>query len=95
MISPCEIDYEESICTLRYASRVKFIKNRTRINIETKQGLIETFEREILELQKKVASLTLQEERAMKQVNSLFHLHPKTRYVQFYFLAEEKRERNI
>lgn len=66
MISPCEIDYEESICTLRYASRAKYIKNHVRINVETKKGLIESFEQEIAELQKRVAEISMEEEKAIK-----------------------------
>lgn len=68
MISPCEIDYEESICTLRYASRAKYIKNHVRINVETKKGLIESFEQEIAELQKRVAEISMEEEKAIKPV---------------------------
>lgn len=68
MLSPSESDYEESICTLRYASRVKYIKNHSHINVETKQGLIECFEKEISELQKRISTLNLQEEKVIKMV---------------------------
>lgn len=63
MLSPSDSDFEESICTLRYASRVKYIKNQARINFETKAGLIECFEQEIIKLQEKIAQLSLHEER--------------------------------
>ncbi|CAG9855551.1 unnamed protein product [Phyllotreta striolata] len=56
MISPADIDYEESMCTLRYASRVKFIKNCVKINVEEK-GLIEGFELEIAELKERLLQL--------------------------------------
>lgn len=68
MVSPNEIDYEESVCTLRYASRAKYIKNRVRINFETKRGLIEAFENEIAELQKRVAVISFEEEQTVKPV---------------------------
>ncbi|XP_019865591.2 kinesin-like protein KIF3A [Aethina tumida] len=67
MLSPADVDYEESICTLRYAARVKHIQNHARINVEQK-GLIEGFEQEIAELQQKVLLLSLQEQqREVKQ----------------------------
>lgn len=69
MLSPADVDYEESICTLRYAARVKHIQNHARINVEQK-GLIEGFEQEIAELQQKVLLLSLQEQqREVKQVS--------------------------
>ncbi|KAF2884409.1 hypothetical protein ILUMI_21788 [Ignelater luminosus] len=66
MVSPCEIDFEESICTLRYASRAKYIKNHVRVNVETKKGLIESFEQEIAELQKRVAEISMEEEKVIE-----------------------------
>lgn len=74
MVSPSEVDYEESICTLRYASRVKYIKNHTHINVETKQGLIESFEKEIEELQKRIQTITFQEEKALRTVSFVFFI---------------------
>lgn len=62
MLSPADVDYEESMCTLRYAARVKFIKNCVKINVEEK-GLIEGFELEIAELQQKLAELSVQEQK--------------------------------
>nr|XP_023013785.1 kinesin-like protein KIF3A [Leptinotarsa decemlineata] len=62
MVSPADIDYEESMCTLRYAARVKYIKNCVKINVEEK-GLIEGFELEIAELQQKLSELSVIEQR--------------------------------
>lgn len=56
MISPCNLDFEESTCTLRYAARVKQIQNHAYINVE-QRGLIEGFEQEIADLQ--VSSLKI------------------------------------
>ncbi|KAK5639041.1 hypothetical protein RI129_011533 [Pyrocoelia pectoralis] len=66
MVSPSEVDFEESICTLRYASRAKYIKNHVRVNVETKKGLIEAFEHEIAALQKRVAQISMAEEKVIK-----------------------------
>ncbi|KAJ8923592.1 hypothetical protein NQ315_010171 [Exocentrus adspersus] len=62
MVSPADVDYEESMCTLRYAARVKYIKNCVKINVEEK-GLIEGFELEIAELQQKLVELSMQEQK--------------------------------
>lgn len=67
-ISPCESDFDESICTLRYAARVRHVKNRTKVNIETKRGLIESFEEEITKLKHRIAIITLKEERAASRL---------------------------
>lgn len=61
-ISPNENDYDESLCTLRYASRAKLIKNHVRLNIQTNKGLIENFEQEILQLQKRLEQISMNEE---------------------------------
>lgn len=53
-ISPSRSDFDESVCTLRYASRVKHVKNRLHVNVETKRGLIESFEDEIAKLQRQL-----------------------------------------
>ncbi|KAK9874406.1 hypothetical protein WA026_002753 [Henosepilachna vigintioctopunctata] len=60
MLSPCDIDFEESTCTLRYAARVKQIQNHAYINVEHK-GLIEGFQQEIADLQQKIMELSTQE----------------------------------
>lgn len=62
MVSPAEIDYEESLCTLRYASRVKYIKNNTKLNIGANKGLIERFEEKIAQLKEKISQITINEQ---------------------------------
>lgn len=71
MLSPSELDYEESLCTLRYASRVKFIKNYSHVNTD-KLCLIESFEREIKELQDRITTISLLEEKVMKIKNKVY-----------------------
>lgn len=91
MVSPSEMDYEESICTLRYASRVKYIKNHTHINVETKQGLIECFEKEIEELQKRIMTITVQEEKTLKAVSCSLLMFYSCRYQNIH----NRKDRNI
>lgn len=92
MLSPSELDYEESLCTLRYASRVKFIKNYSHVNTD-KLCLIESFEREIKELQDRITTISLLEEKVMKIKNKVdaivFFLLVVSDEVLF---VEEKRE---
>lgn len=92
MVSPNEIDYEESVCTLRYASRAKYIKNHVRINFETKRGLIEAFEHEIAELQKRVAVISLEEEQTVKPVTCVF-LNQILQTIFLYFVEEEGKRK--
>ncbi|XP_044761416.1 kinesin-like protein KIF3A [Coccinella septempunctata] len=63
-LSLAEIDYDETVCTLRYASRVRYIKNYVSANKKT-DGLIASFEKQIQELQNKVK--TIQEEQETKR----------------------------
>ncbi|GJQ84193.1 kinesin-2B [Trypoxylus dichotomus] len=63
-ISPSRSDFEESVWTLRYASRVKFIKNTLKVNVETKRGLIESFEEEISRLKHRISLIALREDKA-------------------------------
>lgn len=83
MVSPSENDYEESICTLRYASRVKYIKNQIRVNVETKKGMIECFEQEIAKLQERISIISLHEEKAAL----------KLAVINFFFLPFNNRNR--
>ena len=39
-ISPADYNYEETVTTLRYASRAKNIKNKPRINQDPKDALL-------------------------------------------------------
>uniref|UniRef100_A0A1Y1MBY0 Kinesin-like protein n=1 Tax=Photinus pyralis TaxID=7054 RepID=A0A1Y1MBY0_PHOPY len=65
-ISPCNADYEETLNTLRYASRTKLIKNSVRLNIQTNAGLIENLENEIQHLQSKLV-LIVEEQKVKKR----------------------------
>lgn len=46
-ISPADYNYEETLSTLRYASRAKNIKNKPRVNEDPKDALLRQYEEEI------------------------------------------------
>lgn len=49
-ISPADYNFEETLSTLRYASRAKCIKNKPRINEDPKDALLKQYEEEIRKL---------------------------------------------
>ena len=49
-ISPADYNFEETLTTLRYASRAKNIKNKPRINQDPKDALLKQYEEEIKKL---------------------------------------------
>ena len=49
-ISPADYNYEETLTTLRYASRAKNIENKPRINEDPKDAMIREFHDEISRL---------------------------------------------
>jgi len=49
-ISPADYNYDETLSTLRYASRAKQIKNKPVINEDPKDALLKQYENEIQEL---------------------------------------------
>lgn len=48
--SPADYNYEETMSTLRYASRAKFIKNQPKINEDPKDALLKEYAEEIKKL---------------------------------------------
>lgn len=53
-IGPADYNYEETISTLRYASRAKNICNRARVNEDPKDALLRQFQLEIETLRKQL-----------------------------------------
>lgn len=49
-ISPADYNYEETLSTLRYASRAKAIKNKPKVNEDPKDALLKQYENEIMKL---------------------------------------------
>eukprot|EP00831_Metopus_contortus_P002322 TRINITY_DN10853_c0_g2_i2.p1 TRINITY_DN10853_c0_g2~~TRINITY_DN10853_c0_g2_i2.p1 ORF type:complete len:273 (+),score=76.78 TRINITY_DN10853_c0_g2_i2:408-1226(+) len=56
-IGPAEYNYEESLNTLRYASRAKFITNKPHINEDPKDAKIREFQEEITKLKAELEGL--------------------------------------
>ena len=56
-VSPVDYNYEESISTLRYASRAKFIQNKPKINEDPKDALLRTYADEINRLKKMLSQM--------------------------------------
>ncbi|GLD95806.1 hypothetical protein PINS_up004484 [Pythium insidiosum] len=54
---PAEYNYEETLTTLRYASRAKNIKNKPKINEDPKDAMIREFQEEIEALKAKLQSM--------------------------------------
>merc|ERR1711997_920705 len=51
-IGPAEYNYDESLSTLRYASRAKNIKNHAKVNEDPKDTLMKKYQEEIEELRR-------------------------------------------
>ena len=49
-LSPADNNYEETLSTLRYASRAKAIKNKPVVNEDPKDALLKEYENEIKKL---------------------------------------------
>jgi len=56
-VSPADYNYEETLSTLRYASRAKAIQNKPRINEDPKDALLREYENEIKQLKAALAEL--------------------------------------
>ena len=74
-ISPADYNYEETLTTLRYASRAKNIKNKPRINMDPKDALLKQYEdeikklRQIIEDSKKGQAIKMDLGKSMKVLN--------------------------
>ena len=56
-VGPSEYNYDETINTLRYASRAKSIKNKPRINEDPKDALLREYQEEISKLKEQLSAL--------------------------------------
>jgi len=56
-LSPADYNYEESISTLRYASRAKSIKNKPTVNEDPKDALLKQYEDEINNLKRMLMNM--------------------------------------
>ena len=55
-ISPASYNYDETLGTLRYASRAKLIKNAPKVNEDPKDALLRKYEEEIKALKEKLSN---------------------------------------
>jgi uncharacterized membrane protein YukC len=56
-VSPADYNFEETLSTLRYASRAKNIKNKPTINEDPKDALLKQYEAEIQQLKQMLADM--------------------------------------
>lgn len=56
-ISPADYNYDETISTLRYASRAKSIKNKPKVNEDPKDALLKQYEEEITKLKRMLMNM--------------------------------------
>ncbi len=56
-VSPADYNYEETLSTLRYASRAKHIQNKPRINEDPKDAMLRQYESEIAGLREMLGKL--------------------------------------
>lgn len=54
-LSPADYNTDETLSTLRYASRAKAIKNKPRVNEDPKDALLKQYEDEITRLKEMLA----------------------------------------
>ncbi|XP_055922428.1 osmotic avoidance abnormal protein 3 isoform X2 [Eupeodes corollae] len=55
-ISPADYNYDETLSTLRYASRAKNISNKPKINEDPKEALLRNYQEEIIKLKRMLES---------------------------------------
>lgn len=56
-IGPADYNYDETMNTLRYASRAKNIQNKPRINEDPKDALLREYQDEVSKLREQLAAL--------------------------------------
>ena len=56
-VGPADYNYDETMNTLRYASRAKNIQNKPRINEDPKDALLREYQEEIMKLKEQLEAL--------------------------------------
>ena len=54
-VSPADYNFDETLSTLRYASRAKNIQNKPKVNEDPKDALLKQYEDEIKQLKEMLA----------------------------------------
>jgi hypothetical protein len=70
-VAPSTWNYEETLSTLRYASRAKNIKNKPRINEDPKDALLRQYENEINKLKEMVENLAKEKQTTIDPAEQL------------------------
>lgn len=70
-VGPADYNYEETLSTLRYASRAKNIKNKPKINEDPKDALLRELQEEITALKKELESIGGEGAIALQQVRDI------------------------
>ena len=66
-LSPADYNFDETLSTLRYASRAKNIQNKPTVNEDPKDALLKQYEDEITQLKKLLAQYQTGELKAGSQ----------------------------
>ena len=56
-VGPADYNFDETMNTLRYASRAKNIKNRPKINEDPKDALLREYQSEVSKLKEQLAAI--------------------------------------
>ena len=90
VVSPADYNAEESISTLRYASRAKRIQNKPKINEDPKDALLREYAEEIMKLKRMLADRGSGQEVVVERVVEREKIVEKQ--VQVYVPAQEREE---
>lgn len=101
-VGPADYNYEETLNTMRYASRAKNIKNQPKINEDPKDALLREYQDEITKLRQQLqllnsgvdpAQLLRQKGVMGNVVEKIVHVEDKEQMVELeHRLQEEKEE---
>lgn len=91
--SPADYNYDETLSTLRYASRAKNISNKPTINEDPKDAMLREYQEEIIKLKEKLRSNVTQSPMSQSSEDSVTRAHieeEKSRLAEFYEAETER-----
>jgi hypothetical protein len=91
--SPADYNYEESLSTLRYASRAKFIQNKPTVNEDPKDALLRSYVEEISRLKRLLEERSSGEPIIIEKIVEKIVERPVDRVVE-RVVGNDKRRRN-
>lgn len=89
--SPADYNFDETLSTLRYASRAKFIKNKPVINEDPKDALLKEYSNEIQKLRAMLEERSVSKSMPVSQVNLMFDERLKEKEQELRNEKEEKQ----